>query len=261
MGLFTLEDVPPGVAKHLPTRASIDYPTQGMTSDVAFVTGVEGSVVVKRCGHAIYLDWLRREHSVLRALASLELPVPAVVGYAEVAGSAGPEGWLVMSRLRGRSLWSAMLESRPIERMPVFRRLGRLLRDLHSTALPGAIDRDTGWLSRKLLEAENNLAWCDGTAAMLASLRLARPEPAAEVLIHGDLSLDNVLIAEDGELSLIDWSDGGRGDYRSDIALALSTEPEIALSEKEVAAFYDGYGCEPIDRQTRLWFERLYEFF
>lgn len=96
---------------------------------------------------------------------------------------------------------------------------------------------------------------------MLQTLGDTRPLAMPEVLIHGDLALDNVLIDESGRLSLIDWSGGDSGDYRNDIALALQTESEITLMEEEVLAFYKGYGCAPLGRDTRHWFELLYEFF
>ena len=73
---------------------------------------------------------------------------------------------------------------------------------------------------------------------LLARLEATRPALSPEVLIHGDLALDNVLVDEDGSLSLIDWSGGDVGDPRYDIALALATEPEIQLGDADVAAFF-----------------------
>jgi aminoglycoside phosphotransferase (APT) family kinase protein len=262
MGPFTLDEIPDALAAHLPASGSVEHPPQGMTSDVAFVTGPDRSVAVKRCADPIYLSWLRRERAVLCALADAALPVPAVFGYIEVPRAAGPEAWLVMSRLAGRSLWRAMLDTRSGARAPLLRSLGELLRRLHSTPMPRALTESSDWLSRQLLQARENLAWCDGTAELLTSLERTRPEPVPEVLIHGDFALDNVLIDESGRMSIIDWSNGGSGDYRSDIALALQTEPEIVLAEEEVEAFYAGYAsCAPLDRGTRRWFEALYEFF
>ena len=70
------------------------------------------------------------------------------------------------------------------------------------------------------------------------------------MLIHGDLALDNVLIDNDGSISLIDWSGGDLGDPRYDISLALATEPEIQLCERDITAFFDGYRSTPIDLTT-----------
>jgi aminoglycoside phosphotransferase (APT) family kinase protein len=115
------------------------------------------------------------------------------------------------------------------------------------------------WLRRA--RARANLPWCDGTAAGLAELERSRPAAVSETLIHGDLALDNVLIDEGGELHLIDWADGGRGDPRHDIALALQTKPELELSAEAHDAFFAGYGTAPLAEATRDWFVRLYDFF
>ena len=62
-------------------------------------------------------------------------------------------------------------------------------------------------------------------------------------------------------MSLVDFSGGAQGDPRCDVALALQTEPEFALGDRELAAFHEGYGGGPVDKVTRQWFEDLYEFF
>lgn len=68
-------------------------------------------------------------------------------------------------------------------------------------------------------------------------------------------------LTEEGGLSFIDWSGGGQGDPRHDIALALHREPEFDLGERELAAFFDGYGSAPVDTATRAWFVGVYDFF
>jgi aminoglycoside 3'-phosphotransferase-2 len=128
------------------------------------------------------------------------------------------------------------------------------------TPVPPALAENSPWIDRRLEQARENLSWCDGTIELLADLHRRRPAPVAEGLIHGDLALDNVLIDGDGAMSLIDWSGGGQGDPRYDVALALGTEPEIELGPDLLAAFLAGYGGG-IDRATRRWFEELYEFF
>ena len=218
--------------------------------------------VIKRCRNPIYLEWLAREHRVLRALAGAPLPIPRVLGYVQVdrKGEAG-EAWLVMSQLEGRPLWNEMLHANSQRRAQLLKRVGELLKQLHTTPVPISLRSERSWVDRMLAEARENLVWCDGTVELLGDLHQRRPEPVAEVLIHGDLALDNVLVAADDAMSLIDWSGGAQGDPRCDIALALQTEPEIELGEIEVAAFFEGYRGVPIDRATRRWFEDLYEFF
>jgi aminoglycoside phosphotransferase (APT) family kinase protein len=231
-----------------------------MTSEVAFVDG-ETACVIKRCRDPIYLEWLSREDRVLRALADSPLPVPRRLDYAQADTKEGPEAWLVMSRLEGRSPWNDIIQANSQRRAQLLWRLGELLNLLHATPVPDSLQSECSWLDRMLAEAEQNLVWCDGTFELLADLRHRRPEPVPEVLIHGDLALDNVLIAGEDAMSLIDWSGGARGDQRYDLALALDTTPELELSEREVAAFFEGYGGAPMERATRKWFEDLYGFF
>ena len=231
-----------------------------MTSEVALVDG-QTRCVIKRCRDPIYVEWLRREHRVLRELAASPLPIPRVLDYFEVNDEDRSDVWLVMSRLDGRSLWSEMLGANVPQRVELFRRLGGLLGQLHATPVPDRLFATSPWTDRQLVKAEHHLSWCDGTPDLLADLHRRRPPPMPEVLIHGDLALDNVLIAPDGALSLIDWSSGDMGDARCDLSLALLTEPEIQLTEAERLSFFEGYGTAPLDEVTRRWFEELYEFF
>jgi len=261
VSLFTRHDIPPALQRYVPPGAGLTYPPQGMTSEVAFVDG-DTPCVIKRCRDPIYLEWLSREHRVLRALADSPLPMPRVVDYAEVdSNEEGHEGWLVMSRLEGRPLWNEILQADSQRRTRLLQRLGELLKQLHATAVPIGLRSESPWVDRMLAEARENLEWCDGTVELLADLRQHRPEPVPEVLVHGDLALDNVLVAAEDAMSLIDWSGGAQGDPRCDLALALQTEPETTLGEIELAAFFEAYGGVPVDRATRRWFEDLYEFF
>jgi aminoglycoside phosphotransferase (APT) family kinase protein len=261
MAWIDLAELPPALAEHVSPRARLTFPAQGQTSDVAFAAADGRLVVVKRCAHPVYLDWLRREHVALRALAGSGLPIPRFIGYAESEADTRPVGWLLMSRLSGAPLLGALIEALPPQRTALFRRLGELVQRLHATLVPPTLEREGSWLSRQLERARANLAWCDGTAAGLAELERSRPAPVRETLIHGDLALDNVLVDERGDLALIDWADGGLGDPRHDLALALQTKPELALSADALDAFFAGYGSAPLDEATRNWFVRLYDYF
>ena len=262
MAQIDLAELPPALVEHVSPRARLTFPPQGKTSDVAFAAqGDGGIVVVKRCGHRVYLEWLRREQAALRALAGSRLPIPRFIAYAEAETSGQAVGWLLMSRVAGVPFLGAAIEAPPAQREQMFRRLGELARRLHATRAPIELQRDGSWLSRQLEQARMNLPWCDGTAAGLAELERTVPKAMRETLIHGDLALDNVLVDEHGELRLIDWSDGGPGDPRHDIALALQTKPELELSAEALDAFFLGYGTAALDAATRDWFVRLYDFF
>jgi len=228
-----------------------------MTSQVAFVVGDGVSFVLKRCDRAEYLPWLRREACLLRALAGSGVPVPRAIAYAEEERV----GWLAMTWLAGSSAWRLLLDAKSEARPSLLRTIGTGLARLHATRVPAALWQAEPWVTRRLREAEGNLAWCDGDAALLARIRATTPAPVPEALIHGDLALDNLLVADDGSVSFIDWSSGGSGDPRCDVALALQTEPELVLRDVDLAAFADGYGRALPEDVTRRWFEDLYEFF
>jgi aminoglycoside phosphotransferase (APT) family kinase protein len=261
MTQIDLAELPPALAEHVSPRARLTFPPQGKTSDVAFATHDARVVVVKRCAHPIYLDWLRREHVTLRLLAESGLPIPRFIAYAEADVRGQPVGWLLTSRVAGSPLLGALIVASASQRTALFRRLGELVRRLHAMCVPAALELEGSWLSRQIERARENLAWCDGTAAGLAELERSRPAAVPETLIHGDLSLDNVLVDEHDELHLIDWADGGLGDPRHDVALALRTKPELTLSADALDAFFAGYGTAPLDEPTRDWFVRLYDYF
>jgi aminoglycoside phosphotransferase (APT) family kinase protein len=243
-------------------KATLSPGPQGVTSEVAFVDDQSRQSVLKRCRDPRYIEWLRREQHVLRALSECPLRIPRVLGYHEVHDSEHiTETWLLMTRLPGEPLWDVLLRSVPSDRSHLFGELGNLLRQLHSMPPPQAFRGQAPWLDRMLQHARKNLAWCDRSPELLAHLEATRPDPIAEVLIHGDVSLDNVLITPNGNLSLIDWPTGDLGDPRSDIAIALAIEPELQLGEADVAAFFEAYGSRPMDVATRRWFVDLYEFF
>ena len=261
MGRIDLTELPPELAEHVPRHARLTFPRQGKTSDVAYAEHDGRVVVVKRCAHRVYLDWLRREQVALRALVESGLPIPRFIAYAETETGGQPVGWLLMSCLEGSQFLGAAIAASLSVRRSMFRQLGELVRRLHDTRVPVGLERQGSWVLRQIEQARNNLPWCDGSAAGLAELERTRPLPVPETLIHGDLSLDNVLIDARGSLHLIDWADGGAGDPRHDIALALQTKPELELPAEALQAFFEGYGSAPVDEATRDWFVRLYDYF
>jgi aminoglycoside phosphotransferase (APT) family kinase protein len=262
--MLPFDFLPDGIANALGVSRDATFrpAPQGMTSEVAFVDEGNRRAVLKRCCDARYVGWLRREHRVLEALSACPLRVPRVLGYHEVhEDDQVVDAWLLMTRLAGASLWDLLLRSEPSVRAARLHSLGVFLRTLHATPPPEALRASASWVERKLDQARANLEWCDGSSDLLAQLGSSRPAPVDEVLIHGDLALDNVLVADDGRMSLIDWSGGDVGDPRYDISLALATEPELTLGKEEIGAFFDGYrGIRP-DAATTRWFVDLYEFF
>lgn len=252
--MFERDAVPAPLRRWIPDRARLVFAGHGLTSTVAFVE--PGDVVLKRCATPEYLDWLRREHTVLGALSTTDLPVPRALDFAD----RGDEAWLVMTRLPGAPCSAVLPRLLPAARRRLLRTVGAFLRRLHATPIPEPLRDDRPWLERRLEQAERNLPWCDGSAALLAELRRTRPAPAPETLVHGDLDLDNLLVDGGRVTGLVDWSGGDRGDPRFDLALALRPGDGLPLTPDDERAFFAAYGSE-LDPDTRRWLEDLDEFF
>lgn len=251
---FAIEDVPPALVRWLPRGASLGFPAQGMTSVVAFVE--PGEVVLKRCVDPRYVEWLRREHEVLVALAETSLPVPRVLDWHD----AGDEAWLVMTRLPGRQCAEVLYEAGASGRCELLRVVGAAIRRLHDTRVPAGLMSEASWIDRRLAAARANLAWCDGDVELLEQLQASRPRDVAATLVHGDLNLENVLVVDGAVSGFVDWAGGDCGDPRYDLALAVHDDEELPMDSEMFAAFSVGYGGG-IAGGERGWFERLYEFF
>ena len=99
----------------------------------------------------------------------------------------------------------------PAGRRAVLRAFGDVLRRIHTTAVPPALRAGAEpWLDRALREAGANLAAGRaapaGTAELLERLRRRRPPPGPPTLIHGDFTIDNVLVAGGRVAGAIDWA-------------------------------------------------------
>ena len=243
----------------------LDYPAQGQTSDVVFVESARGSFAIKRARQQPYRDWLRREYHVLNALAATALPIPAAYTFVESNTPESDEYWLLIARLPGQPL-RQVLRSAPSAsaRGRLLRAYGELLGDIHRCAPPAPLAAlDQPWLDTMLRRAADYLKHyhVDGTPALLRSLEQQRPRPAAPVLIHGDYTLDNILVAGGRVGGVVDWAGGAAGDPRYDLALATQPEPEAFRSPADMEAFYEGYRGEPITAEEAGYFLGLYEFF
>jgi len=247
----------PGYLKRWARGGALHYEYQGQTSEVALNT----TVAIKRCRNGVFLECLRREHLVLRSLAGAGISVPRVLDYAELERDGSCEAWLVTSRVNGQPLLQVMRNATTRRRTALLGRLGEELAVLHKAGIPKELAAGMPWIDRKLSEAQLNLGWCKGSAALLMDLQRHRPASAPEVLIHGDAALDNVIVAAGDRMRFIDWSSGDQGDPRHDLAIAIRPETGVEFTEANLAAFFDGYGADVLDPRIRAWFEDLYKFF
>ncbi len=258
---ITLDELPQEMRSRLGTVRRLSYPQQGCTSDSAIAEGEHGVYLIKRSRGPQYSEWLAQEYRVLTALAASPLPIPRPHQFLR----RGTEAWLVMDCLPGASLRTALPGNpAPATRSRLLRAFGRALAVIHATPAPPDLIQDRRpWLDRMLDLAAFNLAHyqVDGSPELLECLQGNRPAHVPATLIHGDFTLDNVLVAGDAVSGVIDWSGGDWGDSRYDLALAIRPEPEAFDNPADLQAFFEGYGCQPLSDDEYRYFNGLYEFF
>lgn len=237
-------------------------PPQGMTSSVVILHAERGSFVLKQADRTPHTAWLRREAFVLQALAVSNLPVPRYIAVEEQPSSVS----LLMSALPGEPL-SALLRRGVTDEMrrDLLRQFGQLLAQIHTATPTPILLAQRLWLERILDEARHNLlhGYAEPEAPPIETMLATRPPTIAEVLIHGDYTIDNVLVDAGKLTGVIDWGRGDLGDPRYDLTLATRPQvPESAfLDEADFAAFYAGYGAKRLTESEHQWFDRLYEYF
>ncbi|HEY3289529.1 MAG TPA: phosphotransferase [Anaerolineae bacterium] len=241
---------------------------QGMTSQVAVAQTSRGTVLLKRAEGILYGGWLANEYRVLSALAAVNMPLaPKPLAFARVDSGIVPERWLAMDYIQGETLEAVLSgEVNADRRTELLRQYGEALARIHATMIPEALPRPVpNWLDYMLDEAGENLEHysVDGSPQLLAHLRQAHPAPVAQTVIHGDYSIDNVLVDGNNIVGIIDWSGGAVGDPRYDVALGTRPQRVAFASERDsdLAAFYAGYGGIPLSQQITDYYIGLYEFY
>lgn len=99
----------------------------------------------------------------------------------------------------------------------------------------------------------------DGNQQLLESLLVNKPDDIPQTLIHGDCTIDNVLVTNNQVHTFIDLSETAFGDPRYDVALAIRS---FLYDEALLNAFYEGYKLNQISKEEFDYFDGgLYEFF
>jgi aminoglycoside phosphotransferase len=151
------------------------------------------------------------------------------------------------------------------------RTIGRGLAWLH--AIPTADcpfdEMPTTRLQRAREDIDRNLidrgAFDDRNAGITPAAlyrRLAGAVPARDdiVVVHGDATLANMLIGQDGELGLIDCGHAGRSDPYVDLAV-VEAELRSGFGANAALNFIAAYGIHEWDERKAAFFSDLYELF
>ncbi|TCZ76616.1 hypothetical protein E0485_13575 [Paenibacillus albiflavus] len=170
-----------------------------------------------------------------------------------------------MEYMEGEPLRSVLTrEDNPSVRYKLIFQYGRQLRELHATICPDQLRNSGDWIDDMLTQAEYNLLHyqVDGTREQLDKLKNNKPKAYRQTLIHGDFTIDNVLVHDGRIAGIIDWSGGALGDPRYDVSLAIRPKPNIFQTDHDHQAFFDGYGETIITDDDYKYFENgLYAFF
>lgn len=262
-GWWMMLDMPDEIRAIVGSVTEVFTPVQGDTSTVKVVRGDRGQCVVKHSVGPQYSAWVEREYQVLETLRPLELPVPQPYGFHKHVTARGPEAWLVMQWIPGRTVRTVLArEHNRAVRAQIVLSWARSLATLHATPPPSKIGPEGSWLDERLEQAARNLQHftVDGDATLLRRLQRERPTPEPQTLIHGDFTMDNTLVEGGEVMGIIDWSGGAVGDPRCDLILATQLKRGI-FGKRDYDLFWDSYGRAPLSKDERAYFEDLYEFF
>jgi aminoglycoside phosphotransferase (APT) family kinase protein len=231
----------------------------GGRSNLTYVvhTGA-GRLVVRRppLGHVLATAHdMAREHRVITALAPTAIPVPATSLLCEDSDVIGAP-FYVMEHVEGVPYReAAQLGELGAERTAaVVHRLVDTLADLHDVDVQGVgladFGRPDGYLARQLRRWGRQLdksrsREVPGIDALRADLAGDIPDSGPATIVHGDYRLDNVLVADDRIVAVLDWEMATIGDPLSDLALlVVYSSPALAQHAGEVvssAPLADGF--------------------
>lgn len=258
-----IREIPNEIVQYVGDINSIRFPRQGYTSDVGIIENKSNIFALKRTKEPLYSLWLNEEVSVLNCLSNkTNLPIPKVKKF--IVESSKNHSWALIEYLEGVTLRSALTNEKNQEkRKNLIYNFGKVLSRIHSTPCPVELMPDKPWIDDMLFKAEYNLRHFKvvGSEELLEKIKMNIPNKFKQTLIHGDYTIDNVLVHNGRISGVIDWAGGTYGDPRYDVSLAVRPKPNVFENgDREV--FFEGYGRRIIDNKEYDYFVNgLYEFF
>ena len=225
------EQVPGSVAG--PFEASLI--TGGKSNLTYLVTDGVHEYVVRRppLGHVLATAHdMSREHRVMAALASTDVPVPRTVALCTDVDVIGAP-FYVMDKVEGTAY------SRASQLVPlgadrtrlISERLVDALVDLHAVDYRavglGEFGRPDGYLARQVSRWKKQLVASTsrdlpGMDELVHRLDSAIPDSREGTIVHGDYRLDNALVQDDRITAVLDWEMSTLGDPLTDVAVMLA---------------------------------------
>jgi aminoglycoside phosphotransferase (APT) family kinase protein len=259
-----IHEIPHEIKEYVNHINSIWFPRQGYTSNVGIIENNRGLYALKRTKGELFCSWLKREISVLNCLANeTKLPIPKVKKFVEQKQNS--QCWALIEFIEGQTLRIALNHEKNREkRREMIYNFGEILSQIHSTPCPNGLIYEQPWFDQMLIQAEFNLKnyKVDGTKELLEKIKKNKPNNYKQTLIHGDYTIDNVLVSNGEITGVIDWGGGAYGDPRYDMSLAIRPKPNIFENGLDKQFFFEGYGEKVIDNKVYDYFVNgLYEFF
>ncbi|MBX7081665.1 MAG: aminoglycoside phosphotransferase family protein [Nannocystaceae bacterium] len=249
-------ELPEAVRAWLPPEPAFALPEQGTSAWVGFVA--DAPLVLKRMRGVLESSVAEWEYRALTELAASGLPIPTAIGLHVRQHEGEREAWLCVSRLPGESLQQRLRCEPDVEvRLRWYAAVGEIAARIHDTPIPAALRPEDSptWFDRVLRRTRRAT---ERVQDLVMRLVRDRPSHAPETLIHGDFTLDNVIVDGDAISGVIDWGGAGPGDPRYDVTLALGPDGETALEPGAAAAFLRGYCAAPISKPLRRFVEQTY---
>ncbi|WP_298179174.1 phosphotransferase family protein [Saccharomonospora sp.] len=200
---------------------------------------------------------MRREHTVISALAATPVPVPPTVLLCEDTSVLGAP-FYVMDHVEGTPYRhrDQLVPLGPERTRHIAEAMIDTLAELHAVdyVSVGLADfgRPEGFLERQLrrwgkqLDASRSrdIPGIDALRERLSARLPSSPEPT---IVHGDYRLDNLLVADDDTITaVLDWEMSTLGDPLTDIALLIAYTEGEALGD-EVSSVATAPGFPPVD--------------
>lgn len=233
-------------------------------------------LVLRLQGDPTFASKVRREADVQAFLMTAGYPVPALLSV-EAADNAFGLPFMIMERVPGTTML-ARITSNPFRAGTLLARLARLHADLHRLPSVGWPLRDGGEpivlrqiaRFRRRVEEHGLVRLREGVDWLERYAPAVLPETA--VVTHNDFHPLNVLVRDEGQLSVIDWSDAALGDRHHDVARTLvlfsfayiaasSTLERVLLKAARGflrSRYFNAYQrALPVDRRRLAYFEAL----
>jgi len=232
---------------------------KGRVNKVFIVETVNHKLVIRMSDRGQALDEYTKEAWCIEHAAVRGVPVPSVISVGQYEGKA----YIIQSYIAGDD----RIDS-PESKLDILRELGKYARLIHSIGVHGfgsKLSEITGGDGREswLRYLEHNIERLteDDPLIKLKVLTQVQSKLIRDVfadlrgreftfgLIHGDISLRNIIVDKHGTVHLLDWGSAEAGivPHHDLIEMLMMNMVEGDPDDAQIRAFLDGYGISPAE--------------